>query len=157
MTRSLLLLLSLLLVACPSGRGGGGGDDDDSAGGDDDDATPEGAWADDSEVLASITHRADDPCPHPLGTLWLRNPTDEALDFSVAQGGNVNGQSVLTYSDEPFDGEDGEALWLGTLPAATDFALNVGFNCSDLVSTTTTITGSINLVGYEVAIAIDVE
>jgi|GEM_PF-4157997 len=153
MSRS-LILLALLLFACSPGRGGSG-DDNDSAG--DDDDTPEGAWADDSEVLAAITHGPGDPCPHPLGQLTLRNPTDEDLDFSVAQGGNVNGLSVLTYSDQPFDGEDGEPLWLGTLPAGTDFALHAGFNCSDLVSSSAAITGSINLVGYEVEVEITVE
>jgi hypothetical protein len=150
-----LLLCVLLLPACAP-RGSSGGDDDDSVA-DDDDATPDAPWVDDADVVAGIEHGPADPCPHPMGSITLHNPTADAVDFSAGQGGNVNGLSVLTFNDEELGpGEPGQPSWLGTLPGGASFTVHVAFDCSDLVSTPTTITGSIDLVGYEVALTIDV-
>ncbi len=153
--RRCCFLLALLLTACPGARGGGG-DDDDSAS-DDDDAAPTEPTVDDSDITPSIQHGEDDPCPHPMGSIELINPLETEVDFTVGQGPNVNGGSVLTFADhELADGEGGNPSYLGTLPADSTFVVHVAFDCSDLTTTSTTITGSINLVGYEVELDIEV-
>jgi hypothetical protein len=157
MPRFLMILGLCLLLGCPSGRSGGGDDDDDSASMDDDDATSSDPHVDDADIIASITHGEDDPCPHPMGSLTLVNPLEEEVDFSVGQGPNVNGLSVLTFADhELADLEGGNPSYLGTLQPQSEFLVHVAFDCSDPVTTTTTVTGSINLVGYEIDLSIDV-
>ncbi len=152
----LTLAIALSTAACTS-RGGGGDDDDDSGRSNDDDATPAAPWVDDADVLDAIDHGNTSPCPHPMGWITLHNPTDGAVDFSVGQGGNVNGLSVLTFNDEELaPGEAGNPSYLGTLQGGGDFVVHVAFDCSDLASSATTITGSINLVGFEVPLQIDV-
>ena len=149
-----VLLLSLLF-ACGGPRGGG--DDDDSAS-DDDDAAATDPWVDHADVLADLGHGEDDPCPDPMGWITLVNPLAEAVDFSVGQGPNVNGASILTFADHALgSGEEGSATYLGTLPPESSFAVHVAFNCNDLVSSATLIAGSLNLVGYEVPVSVTVE
>ncbi len=148
------LLLLTLLCACTTPRGGG--DDDDSAS-DDDDAAATEPWVDDDSVIASLTHGGASPCPDPMGWITLVNPLADDIDFSVGQGPNINGASILAFSPAALgEGEEGNPTYLGTLPANSSFDVHVAFNCSDLTSSSTLIAGSLNLVGYEVEVAVDI-
>lgn len=148
------LLLLTLLCACAAPRASGG-DDDDSA--NDDDAAPTEPSVDESQIVASLEHSASSQCPDPMGLITLINPLEEDIDFNLGQGPNVNGGSILTFDDhELAEGEPGTPFSTGTLPADSTYAVYVAFNCSDLVSSGTAIVGSLNLVGYELELFVEV-
>ena len=149
-----LLLLLTLLCACTAPRSGGG-DDDDSAT-DDDDAALEPS-VDESQILASIVHSDSSPCPDPMGWITLINPLADDIDFNLGQGPSVNGLSILAFDDHALDeGEDGRPFSAGTLPGESTYDVYVAFNCSDLVSSEAAIVGSLNLVGYELELFVEI-
>ena len=131
------LLLLTLLCACTTPRGGG---DDDDSGSDDDDAAATEPWVDDDSVIASLEHGGASPCPDPMGWITLVNPLAEDIDFSVGQGPNVNGASILTFSPAALgEGDEGKTLdehgcLSRTLHAASCSVLANGTVCRPLPS-----------------------